>query len=103
MVGNSGGRLPYLQPPVFIVGTHADIPVEDIEGTTSKIQRAISGKEYEKHVIRPFFSIDNTKGKLSLLERIRKLFRRNSQRSPQTGIIFKQVTLVSFLMMIYCK
>lgn len=74
MVGNSGGMLPYLRPPVFIVGTHADKPFEDIEATTSKIQQGISGKEYEKHVIRPFFSIDNTLGKKSLLRKIKKWF-----------------------------
>ena len=37
MVGNSDGMLPYLRPPVFIVGTHADKPFEDIEAMTSKI------------------------------------------------------------------
>ena len=26
MIGDSGGMLPYLRPPVFIVGTHADKP-----------------------------------------------------------------------------
>ena len=65
MIGNSGGMLPYLRPPVFIVGTHADKPFENIKATTSKIQQGISGKEYGKHVIRPFFSIDNTLGEKS--------------------------------------
>ncbi|KAJ7369944.1 hypothetical protein OS493_035292 [Desmophyllum pertusum] len=54
-------KLPYLQPPVFIVGTHADKPVEDIAVMTKQIQESISGKEYGMHVVRPFFSIDNTK------------------------------------------
>ena len=65
MVGDSDGMLTYLRPPVFIVGTHADKPFEDIEVTTSKIKRGIWGKEYEKHVIRQFFSIDNTLDKKS--------------------------------------
>ena len=73
-VGDSGGMLPFLRPPVVIVGTHADKPVEDIENTTSKIQQAISGKQYEKHVIRPFFSIDNTLGDKSRLRKIKKWF-----------------------------
>ena len=74
IIDNSGGILPYLRPPVFIVGTHADKPFEDIETTTSKIQDAIAGKEYEKHVIRPFFSIDNNR---SWLRKVKKLFAGN--------------------------
>jgi len=74
MVGNSGGMLPYLRPPVFIVGTHADKPFEDIKAMTSKIQQAIYGKGYEKHVIRPFFSIDNTLGDESWFRKVMKWF-----------------------------
>ena len=86
MVGNSDEMLPYLRPPVFIVGTHADKPYEDIDVTTSKIQQGISGKEYEKHVIRPFFSIDNTPGEKSLLRKIKKLFVKHPQgRKRQAG------------------
>ncbi|XP_078384326.1 uncharacterized protein LOC144666799 [Oculina patagonica] len=55
------GKLPYLLPPVFIVGTHADKPFEDVARMNLQIQKKISGKEYEKHVIRPLFSIDNTR------------------------------------------
>nr|XP_058942270.1 uncharacterized protein LOC131770568 [Pocillopora verrucosa] len=55
-------KLPYLRPPVFIVGTHADKPVEDIEVIKKQIQERISGMEYEKHVVRPLFCIDNTQG-----------------------------------------
>ena len=53
-------RLPYLRPPVLIVGTHADKPAEDITEMKLQIQKIISGKEYGKHVVRPLFSIDNT-------------------------------------------
>ena len=53
-------KLPYLCPPVFIVGTHADKPVEDIAVIKNQIQERISGMEYEKHVVRPLFCIDNT-------------------------------------------
>ena len=74
MSDNSNGMLPYVRPPVFIVGTHADKPFEDIEVATSKIKQGISGKEYEEHVTRPFFNIDNTLGKKSLLHKISKLF-----------------------------
>ena len=82
---NSEGMLPYLRPPVFIVGTHADKPFEDIKTMTSQIQLKISGKEYEKHVIRPFFSIDNTQSHLSLLSRIKKFFGKHPQRKSQAG------------------
>jgi len=54
--------LPYLPPPVFIVGTHADKPVEDINIMKQQIQEEISGKDYACHVIRPIFPIDNTQG-----------------------------------------
>ena len=50
----------YLRPPVIIVGTHADKPFEDIETMKTEIQNAIAGKDYEGHVVRPIFSIDNT-------------------------------------------
>ena len=54
------GTLPHLRPPVIIVGAHADKPFEDIATMKLKIQKAIAGKEYEGHVVRPIFSIDNT-------------------------------------------
>ena len=53
--------VPYLRPPVIIVGTNADQPFEDPRATEKCIQRSVSGKTYEKHVIRPFFAVDNTK------------------------------------------
>ena len=54
--------LSYIRPPVFIVGTHADKPCQDIKKMELQIQSEISGKDYGRHVIRPFFSIDNTQG-----------------------------------------
>ena len=54
------GNLPHLRPPVIIVGTHADKPFADIATMKSEIQRAIAGKDYEGHVVRPIFNIDNT-------------------------------------------
>ena len=55
-------QLNYLRPPVIIVGTHADRPSGNISGIELEIQRGIAGKDYEKHVIRPFYHIDNTGG-----------------------------------------
>ena len=48
-------------PPVFIVGTHADKPHEEIEKMKSQIEGEIFGMDYESQVIRPIFSVDNTK------------------------------------------
>ncbi|KAJ7315646.1 hypothetical protein OS493_038479 [Desmophyllum pertusum] len=85
MVDKSERMLPYLRPPVFIVGTHADKPFEDAKTMTSTIQQGISGKEYEKHVIRPFFSIDNTRRNASMLHKFKKLFDMNPRRRYQAG------------------
>jgi len=60
-IGSQGVNLRYLRPPVFIVGTNADQPCEDVKKIENCIKRSISGKMYEKHVIRPFFAVDNTK------------------------------------------
>ena len=53
--------LPYLRPPVFVVGTHADKPFGDIRDTLQYIQESISGKRYDEHVIRPLYAVDNTR------------------------------------------
>ena len=71
---NEGKNLPYVRPPVFIVGTHADKPHQDIKEIESQIQREIFGKDFACHVIRPFFSVDNTQG--SSDERVVALQRR---------------------------
>ena len=76
--------LPYLRPPVFIVGTHADKPYEDTKDVTSKILREISSKEYGKHVIRPFFYIDNTRGHKSFAGKFRNFFK--VERNRQAGL-----------------
>ena len=55
-------NLPYCRPPVIIVGTHADKPYQDIKEVELQIQQELSGKDYERHVTRPFFSVDNTQG-----------------------------------------
>ena len=75
--------LPHLRPPVFIVGTHADKPYEDTKDVTSKILREISSKEYGKHVIRPFFYIDNTQRDKSFARKFWNFFK--FQRNAQAG------------------
>ena len=68
-------EVPHLRPPVIIVGTHADKPFEDIATMKTEIQNAIAGKDYEGHVERPIFSIDNTAN--LLLSMIRNVFWRD--------------------------
>ena len=79
-------QLPYLRPPVFIVGTHADKPVEDIAVIKKQIQERISGLEYEKHVVRPLFCIDNTQRPNLIKKFISK--RRKDRGKHKTGKIF---------------
>ena len=52
---------PHCRPPVFIVGTHEDKQQkEDIDKIEMQIKREIL--ENSENVIRPIFSVDNTKG-----------------------------------------
>ena len=80
-------KLPYLRPPVFVVGTHADQPSADPKAVEAHIKKSISGKSYEKHVIRPFFSVDNTKssedsGVQALRQRISEVLK----QEPYMGV-----------------
>ena len=79
-------RLPYLQPAVLIVGTHADKQSpQDIAEVKSEIEKRISGKEYGKHVVPPLFSIDNTSSLIR--NRIKRGFRLGpKEQKHQTGI-----------------
>ena len=52
----------YLRPLVFLVGTHADWPYEDIRNVQVKIWKEISQTNFAHQVNFPPFSIDNTKG-----------------------------------------
>ena len=58
-VAHQGTEQSYLRPPVIIVGTNSDQPFEEIETTENRIKISIVGKEYGKHVIAPFFAVDN--------------------------------------------
>ena len=79
-------QLPYLRPPVFIVGTHADKPVEDIAVIKKQIQERISGMEYEKHVVKPLFCIDNTQRPNLIKKFIQKIQKQRGRH--KTGKIF---------------
>ena len=86
-------KLPYLRPPVFIVGTHADKPVEDIEVIKKQIQERISGMEYEKHVVRPLFCIDNTQ-RPNLIKKFIQMIGKQTEKH-KTGKIFDVISYPS--------
>ena len=98
-VDNSDTLISYRRPPVFIVGTHADQPIENTETVKEKIQQAVSGKEYGKHVIPPLLNIDNTQSHQSLIGKtqqnkpvqsiLKRLFSQQSQGSHQRGKVKK--------------
>ena len=58
-VAHQGTKLSYLRPPVIIVGTNLDQPFEEVKTTENHIKNSILGKEYAKHVIMPYFAVDN--------------------------------------------
>jgi hypothetical protein len=70
--------LPYLRPPVIIVGTHADCPVKEPKEMKAIIKKSTSGKTYDKHVSRPFITVNNTisgdKGVQKVRDKVNELF-----------------------------
>lgn len=88
---NQQDKRSYLRPPVFIVGTNADKPFEDVKKMEKCIQRNISGKVYEKHVIKPLFAVDNTRsigddGVQALQRRIMEVFRQEPYMGEEIPI-----------------
>ena len=91
-------ELSYCRPPVFIVGTHADKPYQDIEEIEWQIQQEICGKEYAAHVIRPFFTVDNTQGSsdervVALQKQIMEVLKKEPYMGEEVPI--RQVFLVN--------
>ena len=84
--GNQASNVPYLRPPVLFVGTNADRPSADTKNMEKCIQKSISGKTYEKHVIRPFFAVDNTKShKDDGVQKLRKKIIEVLEQEPYMG------------------
>ena len=99
-------RLPYLRPPVLIVGTHADKQSpQDIAQTKAEIQKRISGKVYGKHVVPPLFNIDNTSS--LVWNRIKRVLRPGpKEQKHQTGIKMLMsccVKLINYLIYVYLQ
>ena len=97
---NHQGKLPYLRPPVFIVGTNADQPFEDATKMEKCIQKSISGKTYEKHVIRPLFAVDNTRslsddGVQALQKRVMEVLKQEPYMGEEVPIRYGAVDYLS--------
>ena len=58
-VEHQGNKQSYLRPPVIIVGTNSDQPLEEVEITEEVIKKSIVGKEYARHVITQYFRVNN--------------------------------------------
>ncbi|XP_067041649.1 uncharacterized protein [Acropora muricata] len=58
-VAHQGTKKSYLRPPVIIVGTNLDQPFEDVKTAENHIKNSVLGKDYAKHVIMPYFAVDN--------------------------------------------
>ena len=58
-VAHQGTKQSYLRPPVIIVGTNLDQSCEEVQTTEKRIKNSILGKEYAKHVMTPYFAVDN--------------------------------------------
>ena len=58
-VGYEGTKQSSLRPPVIIVGTNSDQPFEDVETAENRIKNSILDKDYQEHVVAPFFAVNN--------------------------------------------
>ena len=58
-VGYEGTKQSSLRPPVIIVGTNSDQPFEEVETAEKHIKNSILDKDYEEHVVAPFFAVNN--------------------------------------------
>lgn len=90
--GNQEKNLPYIRPPVLIVGTHADQPFEDTKEMQKTIERNISGKSFQKHLARPaLFSVDNTKRPVD--ERVKTLQKKIKEVLEQEPYMGEEVPI----------
>ena len=58
-VGYEGTKQSSLRPPVIIVGTNSDQPFEDVKTAENRIKSSILDKDYQEHVVAPFFAVNN--------------------------------------------
>ena len=75
----------YIRPPVIIVGTHSDQPSEEVKTTEQRIKKNISDKEYVKHIITPFFAVDNRTGNDEHVQKLRQKIMEVLKDEPYMG------------------
>ncbi|XP_068754007.1 uncharacterized protein [Montipora capricornis] len=84
-LANERKKLPYLRPPVIIVGTHADQPFEDVKTTEKRIKKIISEQEYGGHVIAPFFAVNNKAENDEAVQTLRQRIMEVLENEPYMG------------------
>ncbi|XP_044169022.1 uncharacterized protein LOC114974232 [Acropora millepora] len=84
-VAHQGKKLPYLQPPVIIVGTNLDQPFEEVNTMEQHIKESLEYKEYEKHVTAPFFAVDNKRENDEGVQRLRQNIVQILKNEPYMG------------------
>ncbi|XP_068699861.1 uncharacterized protein [Montipora foliosa] len=78
-------KLPYLRPPVIIVGTHADQPFEDVKTTEKCIKKIISDQDYGGHVTAPFFAVNNKAENDEGVQKLRQRIMEVLKNEPYMG------------------
>lgn len=95
-----GKELPYLRPPVIIVGTHADCPSEEPKKMEKMIQKSITGKSYDDHVVKAFIAVDNKSEDKKGVQKVRNQMQKLFEKEPYIGeyvpvrwFIFEKVSI----------
>lgn len=85
-LGNQLENLPYVRPPVFIVGTHADQPFEETKKMHQRIGESVDGKTFETHLVRPLFSVNNKRSSMDDgVEALQKKIMEVLEQEPYMG------------------
>ena len=82
---NEGTKQSYLRPPVIIVGTNSDQPFEEVKTTERLIKKSISDKAYVKHIMRPFFAVDNSTVNDEGVQKLRQRITEVLKNEPYMG------------------
>ena len=104
---NQGTRLSYLRPPVIIVGTHSDQPFEEVKTTERLIIKSILDKAYVKHIVTPFFAVDNRtendEGVQKLRQRIMEVLKDEPYMGEEVPLRYEGQSYSVLLMLNFCK
>ena len=104
---NQGTKQPCLRPPVIIVGTHSDQPFEEVETTEKLIRKNILDKAYVKHIMTPFFAVDNRtendEGVQKLRQRIMEVLKDEPYMGEEVPLRYEGQSYSVLLMLNFCK